>query len=217
MQARYTILERLGGGLLGCLRGDLVAGQPGDAVPAEEAARPALAPDEAHREGGAVFHLLRRPDLDVGVDYGLGADLAPVAHDGAFLHGRVGEDDLEVVGGDLADLLLRILDGGGERGHDAGRLAGLVDDEQALEAVDDHQLARREDALLRLEVERVGDHDLPDRRGHRARWYHTEIGIRNPQNREFDRQGRVPETETGVGWSRMSPRCSEVNQPYTSG
>src|SRR6266536_2736422 len=47
---------------------DLDVGEPRHAVAPEERPAPALAPDEAHGQRGAVLDLLVRPDFHVGLD-----------------------------------------------------------------------------------------------------------------------------------------------------
>ena len=63
---------------------DLDVGETRDAVAPEERAAPALAPDEAHGQRGAVLDLLVRPDLDVGLDHAALAYSAKVGDDYAL-------------------------------------------------------------------------------------------------------------------------------------
>src|SRR5262249_38096221 len=76
----------------GELRGDLDVGEAGDTVAAEERAAPALTPDQAHGQGGAVLDLLVGPDLDVGLDHAGLADPAEVGDDNPFRQEGVGSD-----------------------------------------------------------------------------------------------------------------------------
>src|SRR5581483_7667912 len=83
--------------------------QAADAVGAEEAARPFLAPDQAGGKDGAVFQGLVRPNLDVRPDHGFPADRALVPDDAADLDEGVlsdqglGADDAFMDGGLAAD------------------------------------------------------------------------------------------------------------------
>src|ERR1700730_8051450 len=80
------------------LGGHLDIREAGAPVPSEERAAPALAPDKTHRECRAVFHLLVRPNLDVGLDDTALAQLAvvgddhPLGQEGVGAHDRLPAD-----------------------------------------------------------------------------------------------------------------------------